>query len=121
MIDSDIEKKEEEVVDNLIKGLELYKEGFSYIPTLQRLILKEEHSIEIPVYSCTGRVVISEYLEVGGKSFKLKKEYPELDAAVRTLGKCIEKNNELKRKQKELTRLDEVHTMLTGLIYEGRN
>ena len=57
----------------------------------------------------------------GVKSFKLKKEYPELDAAVRTLGKCIEKNNELKRKQKELTRLDEVHTMLTGLIYEGRN
>lgn len=73
MVDLDIEKKEKEVVDNLIKCMELYKEDLYYSSAKGRIILKGENSIEIPVYSCTGRVVYSEYLEVGGKSFKLKK------------------------------------------------
>ena len=119
MIDSDIEKKEKEVADAIIECMENNKAKFYYNRNGAYLALNNDNDtcvIQIPYYY---KINYKEYFYLYDKPFKLSFRDEPLEDACTEVFNHIEARAAEADKQKRLTRLDEVHTMLTGLIYGG--
>tara|TARA_A100000171_G_C2073494_1_gene115932 strand:- start:46 stop:420 length:375 start_codon:yes stop_codon:yes gene_type:complete len=124
MIDSDIEKKEKEVVDAIIECIETNKEAFYYDRNSNYLAFNNENGsriVQIPYVATNYKINYKEYFYLYDKPFKLSFRDKPLEDACTEVFNHIEAIAAEADKQKRLTRLDEVHTMLTGLIYGGNN